>query len=133
MELFNIEPNKRVLSFYVMTYPANRIASKFMKLLKRGGVYKVRDEWDTTNIAADRAYIVSIESNEPYEKVVKNLRNEIISYISDHFPSNYFFDFEGVPLGFVNSFEIYGDHGEAFRVAHRIKEIRKDGTSKLRN
>ena len=131
--LFEIPAKPRLVTLKVMTYRSNRIASRFMGLLKRDRVFKVRNEWDLTGYQAERVYVLEIKSDKALGDIVKILRNEINSYISDHFPENYFFDFEDeTPLGFINSFEIYCELGKVLRVSHRIKEIRKDGTSKLR-
>ena len=131
--LFDIPAKKRLVSFKVLTYRSNRVASRFMGLLKRDGIFKVRNIWDLTGETAERVYMVEIVSDKSLGEIVKILRNEINSYISDHFPENYFFDFEDeTPLGFINSFEIYCELGKVLKASHRIKEIRKDGTSKLR-
>lgn len=121
--------NKRELSFKLLTFPANRVVSKLMRLLKNGRVYKVRDEWDTITSNADRVYIITIETDKAYTAAAGDLRREIKSYLPDHFPENYTFDFSEFdkkpPFGFVNSFAIYGDYGVIMEGHHRIKEVKK--------
>lgn len=127
--LFEVPADKRLLTFRLLTYPANRVVSKLMKLLKNGRVYKVRDEWDTLTVNADRIYIITIETDDAYTDAISKLKREIKSYLPDHFPENYKFDFpvfdEKPPFGFVNSFAIYGDYGVIMEGYHRIKEVKK--------
>lgn len=127
--LFNIPANARELTFKLHTYPANRVASKLMGLLKQGNVYKVRDEWDTISTAADRIYIITIKTADDYPTAAAKLRREIKSYLPDHFPKNYTFDFpefdQKPPFGFIRSFEIFGELGSIMEGYHRNKEIKK--------
>ncbi len=130
MTLPNETPaDKRELKFKLHTYPANRVASKLMRLLKNGRVYKVRDEWDTLTTAADRVYIITIETGDPYTTAAVKLEREIKSYLPDNFPENYTFEFpefdQKPPFGFVNSFAVYGDYGVIMEGHHRIKEVKK--------
>lgn len=105
--------------FVVEHYKGNRIVLKIMRLLERDGVYEVKRFNDKC------IFVLRISSNLSEDDSFKKLVYEIISYIADHFPKNYLFDFSGCPLGFVYSFSIRGP-GNDLKIYHRIKEINKN-------
>lgn len=131
MLIIENNPDKKIRSFELHTYTANRIASKLMRLLKKDGVYKVGNDWDPERTDAERIYTISIETDREYRDVIADLKNEIISYLPDHFPKNYTFEVhlfdKFPPLGFIYSFEIVDEltKGVLIRGSHRIKEIKK--------
>ena len=125
-KLFEVKPETRELVLQIETYKKNRIANKLLRLLKVGGVYKVSE---TKSKNPDtKLFNISVLSSEPRIETLEALKNEIISYIPDHFPINYFFDFKSQPLGFVSSF-IVSLEGSSFVVSHKIKEMRSNGNT----
>tara|TARA_R110000851_G_scaffold311414_1_gene471583 strand:- start:304 stop:714 length:411 start_codon:yes stop_codon:yes gene_type:complete len=121
-QLFEIKPESREVKFDLYTYRNNRIVSKLMRLLKDDGIYKITKKHSTPESVI---FGVSIISDKKLGYVYSDLKKEIISYIPDHFPANYQFDFNGEKLGFTKSFRVYGMDGIFLDISHRIKEINK--------
>jgi len=118
-KLFDIEPIEVERSFQIDHYKGNRVLLKIMRLMEKDGIYKVE------RTKKMDFFILRIKTKVDEYKALENLKFEIISYIADHFPKNYLFDFSGCPLGFIYSFWIRGTAGE-IKVYHRIKEINKN-------
>ena len=128
MKLFNIKPIQSETTIYLNTYKGNRVALKFIKLLKKGGVYKVKDPRRGDD---EPSFTITITTDKTAEEDFNDFKNELISYIPDNFKSNYLFDFAGFcSLGYIKSMFIYciGVPG-ALEVGHKIKEIRTSGES----
>lgn len=114
-----ITPVKRY--FLVTTFSGNRIALKLMNLLKNDGIYTVK----RMNKASFIEFEISIMSKKSPEEQFNKLKDEILSYIPDHFPKNYVFYVGRNELGFINSFTLSSlECNLAF--CHKIKEINKN-------
>jgi len=131
-KLFDIKPINRLVTIKIISYPNNRILNKIFKQFKKDGIYKIKKEYN--NFSSDLpTFEVSIKSDKSYNNVLADFRNEILAAIPDLFPPNYTFDFSGSEssLGFTKSFIVirYDYDKPYFVMYHKIKEIRRDGTS----
>jgi hypothetical protein len=125
-KLFEIQPTERKVSFRFVTYKNNRIATKILKLLKEGGIYKVSK---LENEKENLIFTITIETKKELGYSYSDFKNEILSYIPDNFEANYQFSLVAGTLGFVNSFTVYGMDGILFEFSHRIKEIKSKDRS----
>lgn len=124
-KLFEVPAETREVAFKLRAYKQNRICNKILKLLKRDGVWAVKENRrkDPENC---RIFIVSKISSDTIQDTAKSLKNEIISYIPDAFAPNYQFDFTGEALGFIRSFEVLSQDDDLLFVCyHNIKEVKK--------
>lgn len=124
-KLFEVPAEPREVAFKLQAYKQNRICNKILKLLKRDGVWAVKENrrLDPENY---RIFIVSKVSTDTIQDTANSLKNEIISYIPDAFNQNYQFDFTGNTLGFVRSFEVLSQEDDLLFVCyHNIKEVKK--------
>lgn len=129
-KLFNIEANEVEYIIELTTYKNNKVFNKIAQLLKSGGIFKIKPlQIDSEDL---KAYELIGKIKGSRKDFVKAVINEIISYLPDNFSSNYSFDFTGEELGYTSSFIIYemDEKNTKTIVSHRIKEIRKDGSSK---
>ena len=130
MKLFDIKADEKKYTIEVATYKNNKVFNKNLQLLKQDGIFKIKEN----RLAGEdeKAYEITGVLAGTREEFVELFKNEIISYLPDYFPINYSFDFKGVSLGFTLSFIIYRmDEKNTFiKVSHRIKEVRRDGSSK---
>lgn len=130
-KLFEVPPKERQVKLILRTYKGNRIALKIIRLLKKGGVYNVNDVSDSSE--NNRTFEVLVLSNKSLIDSLEDLKNEIISYIPDHFEKRYIFHFTQKPLGFVRSFEIEVEHIRKIVCYHKIKEINKRSITPEKN
>jgi hypothetical protein len=129
-QLFNIEAKEVEYIIEVSTYKNNKVFNKIAQLIKSGGIFKIKDlKLESEEL---KAYEVIGKIKGSRKEFIKAFISEIISYIPDNFSSNYSFDFTGEELGYTSSFIIYemDEKNTKYVVSHRIKEIRKDGSSK---
>lgn len=129
-QLFNIEAKEVEYFIEISTYKNNKIFNKIAQLIKSGGIFKIKELKHGDD--ETKCYEVSGKIKGSRKEFVKAFISEIISYIPDNFSSNYSFDFTGEELGYTSSFIIYemDEKNTKYVVSHRIKEIRKDGSSK---
>lgn len=121
-KLFEVPAVPRKITFIMETYKGNRIALKIILMLRKGGVYKVKEIFKP-DIEENRIFEISIKTTRTYPEALGDLKLEIVSCIPDTFPPNYLFSFSGHPLGFKNSFTI--ESAELLLTAsHRIKEVK---------
>jgi len=122
-KLFEAPAIPRKIKFRMETYKGNRVALKIILMLRKGGVYKVKEIFED-KVKENRIFEISTKSIRTYPEALGDLKLEIISCIPDTFPTNYLFSFSGHPLGFKNSFTIESDE-LLMSVSHRIKEVKK--------
>ena len=130
-KLFHISAIKKEYFFIFETYQKNRIASKIIRKIKEDKKYIISV---SESLTESRIFEIRIFSGDYKSNVIHNLKKDIYKAIKASFPNNYLFDFGDRRLGFTNSFKVYlHDDCFCFECYHRIKEIRRDGSSIMPN
>ncbi len=124
-KLFEVNPIERAVFLNIESYKTNRVLTKIVKLLNKDGIFKVVDMNKFCDIDPnEKVYSILVNSDKDKKEILQDFKNEIISYIPDHFPDNYLFNFKEAPFGFIRSFRVDIDDEFSFEVYHKIKEVR---------